>query len=219
MAENTPERTRCVAHRRETGDQCKSPAILGSTVCPKHGGSAPQVRLAAEAVQIRARLEKFTEGEPLNSRLMSPVAALEWEFARIIGRIKWYDERISELAREKDLWWGLAKKEKIGAAEYTGTNRTYEARENMLLKLQNDERTRLERLSKIWIDAKFEAARLEVNGQFAGAVNRAVREVLRSLDIDEKDAEIRRKVGLAIREARPDEQKAIEAYQRQGQRS
>ena len=37
---------RCQAHR-SNGDPCKRWAIVGGTVCPTHGGSAPQVRAAA----------------------------------------------------------------------------------------------------------------------------------------------------------------------------
>jgi hypothetical protein len=40
---------RCSAHSSRTGEQCKRYAIAGGTVCPTHGGSAPQVkRKAAE---------------------------------------------------------------------------------------------------------------------------------------------------------------------------
>jgi hypothetical protein len=37
------QRTRCRAHAKH-GGQCRAWAILGGTVCNKHGGSAPQVK-------------------------------------------------------------------------------------------------------------------------------------------------------------------------------
>lgn len=37
----------CSATSKASGQQCKRWAILGGTVCPKHGGSAPQVKEAA----------------------------------------------------------------------------------------------------------------------------------------------------------------------------
>jgi hypothetical protein len=39
--------TRCTAHSARTGQPCRRWAIYGATVCPSHGGRAPQVRKAA----------------------------------------------------------------------------------------------------------------------------------------------------------------------------
>jgi hypothetical protein len=47
-------RDRCIAHRRD-GQQCGAPAIPGGLVCRRHGGSASQVRLAGERVQLLER--------------------------------------------------------------------------------------------------------------------------------------------------------------------
>lgn len=53
--EDTP---RCTATSSRTGARCKKRPIDGGTVCATHGGSAPQVRAAADRrVQIR-KLEK-----------------------------------------------------------------------------------------------------------------------------------------------------------------
>jgi hypothetical protein len=38
---------RCSARSSQTGEQCRKASILGGTVCASHGGSAPQVREAA----------------------------------------------------------------------------------------------------------------------------------------------------------------------------
>jgi hypothetical protein len=38
---------KCSAHSARTGKPCKRYAIAGGTVCPTHGGSAPQVKEAA----------------------------------------------------------------------------------------------------------------------------------------------------------------------------
>ena len=45
---------RCVAHRKSDGRPCGSFAVHGGVVCTKHGGSAPQVRRAADARHSRA---------------------------------------------------------------------------------------------------------------------------------------------------------------------
>lgn len=60
----------CSATSRH-GQQCKHPAIPGATVCPYHGGSAPQVREAArrrllelvpDAVEAMAQMAGIIEG-------------------------------------------------------------------------------------------------------------------------------------------------------------
>lgn len=43
----TPHPRRCRAHKRD-GSACGRWAIAGGTVCPSHGGRAPQVRSAAQ---------------------------------------------------------------------------------------------------------------------------------------------------------------------------
>lgn len=41
-------RRRCTAHSSRTGKPCQRAPILGGTVCATHGGSAPQVKKAAD---------------------------------------------------------------------------------------------------------------------------------------------------------------------------
>ncbi len=48
-------RDRCTAHRHD-GQPCGAPAVPGTLVCRRHGGSAPQVRLAAERRLLEDRL-------------------------------------------------------------------------------------------------------------------------------------------------------------------
>lgn len=53
-------RDRCTGHRRD-GQPCGAPAIPGGTVCTRHGGRAPQVRLAATRVLLlEKRMAAFT---------------------------------------------------------------------------------------------------------------------------------------------------------------
>ena len=53
-------RARCWA-RRKDGQPCGAPAIPGGTVCRRHGGSAPQVRLAAERVRLTGEMFRAYE--------------------------------------------------------------------------------------------------------------------------------------------------------------
>ena len=52
-----PDKPRCSAHRTN-GEPCKLPPIRGGGVCHKHGGSAPQVRAAAN-LRLSASLDKL----------------------------------------------------------------------------------------------------------------------------------------------------------------
>jgi len=53
---------RCVATTK-AGNPCKASAIHGSTVCNKHGGSAPQVKAKAA---VRAEVMKWTLGDAVD---------------------------------------------------------------------------------------------------------------------------------------------------------
>ena len=56
-------RERCAAHRRD-GHPCQAPAVKGALVCRHHGGSAPQVRIAAQhLVLLEARYAAYSAYE------------------------------------------------------------------------------------------------------------------------------------------------------------
>lgn len=75
---------RCSARSSRTGERCRRPPIQGGTVCPSHGGSAPQVRakagerlfaLAEPAVIELTRLLK--RAQPDSTRLQAVTAILD----------------------------------------------------------------------------------------------------------------------------------------------
>ena len=55
--------TRCTAHSKQTGAQCKNPAIPGGTVCRFHGGAAPQV-IFKSAVNLEEQRQRLMEHIP-----------------------------------------------------------------------------------------------------------------------------------------------------------
>ena len=61
--QDRPIKRRCTAHRGD-GEQCRRSAVRGTNVCPSHGGSARQVRLAAARREAEAEaagtLERWT---------------------------------------------------------------------------------------------------------------------------------------------------------------
>jgi hypothetical protein len=54
----------CTATASSTGERCKQPAIPGGNVCRFHGGSAPQVKEAADERLERLARELLAEFEP-----------------------------------------------------------------------------------------------------------------------------------------------------------
>lgn len=48
-------RDQCTAHRRD-GEPCQAPAVKGTLVCRRHGGSAPQVLIKARHVELQMAL-------------------------------------------------------------------------------------------------------------------------------------------------------------------
>jgi hypothetical protein len=66
---------KCRAKSSQTGQPCKRWAVKGATVCPTHGGRAPQVRRAAAqraATEKASALAEVLDAPPLGD----PVAAL-----------------------------------------------------------------------------------------------------------------------------------------------
>ena len=51
----------CVAHTSRTGLPCKRHAIRGGTVCPSHGGRAPQVARKAASIMLGLRDKGMAE--------------------------------------------------------------------------------------------------------------------------------------------------------------
>jgi hypothetical protein len=144
--------------------------------------------------EMRTNMDRFTDLWPESHELLDPFSLLLWEIRRCAARIEWFDERLREIAEERDLWWGETKREKIGASEFSGTNKTFEARENIILKLQAQERDRLNRLTKEWAEQRFEAARIAGYGAFGTALKRAIAAMASEFDLDLTDKAVQARV-------------------------
>jgi hypothetical protein len=182
------------------GKQCGKPEEMGLDVrtgrCKFHGGRNPALlnKARREAIQSEMTQDlqdgRFTGLWPTDHELLDPFSLLLWEIRRCGWRIEWYDAKIRHLDEEKDIWWGITREEEVGAAEFAGTNRIYEARENVLVKMQNEERKRLFDLTKEWQGQKFEAARIAGMGAFATAARTMVMRLSEELGIDLSDPEV-----------------------------
>lgn len=201
MAEWHPPHDRCTHVYRDTpkararnkvGERCGQPAINETPYCKFHGGNTQSTIDKYRRIRVEDEIRtdpSFTDLWAEDHPKLDPFSLLLWEIRRSGQRIEWFDRRIAELKEEKSIWWGMTKKESIGAAEYTGVNKTFEARENVLVKMQNEERERLVKLRNEWQGNKFEAARIAGMGAFRAAMTLAIRAVCVEFEIDLSDPE------------------------------
>lgn len=184
------------------GERCGRPAEPNGTGrCKFHGGKAPamidKVRQAEFEAEIR-RDRRFTDLVPADDARLDPFSLLLWEIRRSLGRIDYLDDKINELAEEKSLWWGMTKQEEISASEFAGTNRTYEARENILVKMQNDERKRLFDMEKEWQSNKFEATKIMAMGEFGTYARLLVTRLVQELGHDLTDQDTQEAIARVL---------------------
>lgn len=161
----------CTATSKATGNRCRRSAVLDGTVCPMHGGKAPQVRNAIERRrQERAAVlavESF--GLPV---VVDPHTALLEELHRTAGAVAWLGAVVADIDRA-DLVWGQTR-EKVGGDDH---GVTHEARPNAWVTLWQSERKHLVDVSRECIKAGIEERRVrlaESAGQELAAVLRRV---------------------------------------------
>lgn len=190
-ANNTPK---CRARNKVTGEKCRANAVSGLVVCRAHGGGTPNATKKAERARAVTAMTKFVKPLDVNDPEANPITAFETEFRRTLGRIRWFDEQLAALDSEKDLIWGKSKVEVIGASDFNGTNTTYEARSHVLYELQFKERGHLLQMEKIWLSARFDQAKLDIQRAYVVQLDAALTDILTSLGHSAKDPEVRQVV-------------------------
>ena len=93
-ATDPSNRRRCTGHSSRTGEPCKKWAMFGASVCYSHGGSASQVRAAAQLRLAEAEVRRITGAAPMTD----PYGALE----DLGGRAMALVNRLSHLVDELD---------------------------------------------------------------------------------------------------------------------
>lgn len=146
---------KCTARNRH-GGPCGRYAITGGTVCPSHGGNAPQVRArAAHRLEQRAaEAAVVTLGLP---RDITPTEALLEEVRWTAGHVEWLRARVAELEQD-DLSWGTTKVKTGG--DDAGT--TQEAKPSVWYELYARERDRLVKVCEATIRAGVEERRVRL---------------------------------------------------------
>lgn len=183
------------------GRQCKQPAINETPFCKWHGGAAPRTvdKFRRERFEAEyAAQMKFTDLWSEEHPMLDPFSLLLWDIRRSGARIEWFDAKLAELEEEKSIWWGITKEESINATEFAGTNKTYEARENVLVKMQNEERKRLKELRDEWQNNRFEAARVAAMGSFSASARQMLASVCGEFGIDISDPEVQARIQRAL---------------------
>lgn len=189
----TTKTRRCKAVRRSTGERCPNDALDGKRLCQAHNGSlkAPQVRRKAEVDRSRTDLERFVQPIGPEDDLWNPATGLHHEYAATQGRIRWLRDALSRLETAEDLIWGLTKEERIAASETPGTNRTYEARINVLLDLERAERKHLLDVEKLLANTAFKEAELALRARVLDSTYTAVVRTLEALGLSMDDPNVR----------------------------
>lgn len=176
---------RCNGWKRQ-GDlpaKCKRPAgagtdHVGEGRCKLHGGKTPSHQKAAQ--KAKAKTAVRTLGLPVE---IDPADALLQEVWRSQGHVIWYGEQVAQL-RKGDLGWGVTK-DKHGGDDH-GT--TYEAKENIYLKLYNEERKHLARVSAEAIKAGVEEKRLTLESHRAELVVTMLGSIFDNLELNPEQA-------------------------------
>ena len=110
--EPEPIKRRCTGHSSRTGKPCKLSPVHGATVCHKHGGSAPQVKRAAER---RVALGEWarTFGEPAPEA--DPHDTILHEIRWTAGHVAWLRDKVAtttEDALAASVWLPIYERER-----------------------------------------------------------------------------------------------------------
>lgn len=187
---------------KKNGERCKNPRMVGLRVCLAHGGRGKNARAKSRRIKAEAIMQKFVTPIAEDHALANPIAAFEWEFRRTIGRIEFCDEMIAKLT-PKDVVSGITKVERINASEYPGTNETWESAVNTWVELQFRERQHLLAMEKIWIAAKLDTKKLQIQQEFVLQLNSVITNSLRALGLDPTDPIVRNTIREQMLELEP----------------
>lgn len=187
----------CTARTRQ-GKQCGNGALPGTTVCRMHGGAAPQVQRKVQLAVLHNGLRKLVAPIEQNDPESDMIFSFDMEHRRTIARIRYFDEKITELKEEKDLVWGVTKETVTRSGEFPGIDTVYEARLNSYYEAQFRERQHLTDLHKLWITAKLDEKRLALEADVMDRLEAVISSVIVGLGRNAGDPEVRMVVRQAM---------------------
>jgi hypothetical protein len=187
-----PDERRCTAHYspsnpdpEKVGKRCVCRARKNQRVCGFHGGTTRQAKAGAlrRATEEKARNLVNTYGRKIET---TAVEALLDEVQWTAGHVAWLRERVQEIedgpvgdGTENPLVWGRTKR-KTGGED---RGETYEAGANAWLKLYQQERTHLVKVSESAIRAGIEERRVKLAESQGEQVAQAIRGILDDLNL------------------------------------
>lgn len=177
-------RRRCWGRKQGTDEQCGQMAMDGQNICRKHGGNAPQNLAKAKERVTEQKAAALVATYGLKIETTAAQALLD-EVQWTAGHVAWLRERVQEIEASAEpgsksaLVWGVTKK-KTGGEDY-GT--TEEAVPNVWLKLYQQERDHLVKVSSAAIKAGIEERRVQLAEQQGALVAQAIRAILGDLQL------------------------------------
>ena len=156
--------------------RCRKWPIKDAAVCRTHGGSAPQVRAAAEARQRDREAVLATETFGLPVPVDAHTALLE-ELHRTAGAVQWLSAVVADLERDDLVWGRIREVHGVQQDEGQQAKTTKQAGTNAFVRLWQEERRHLVLVAKACVDVGIEERRVqlaEAAGQQLASVIRAV---------------------------------------------
>ena len=95
----TDEIPRCIATSSQSGERCRKRPVVGATVCPTHGGSAPQVRAKAAVRVLEAEVAR-----EIGRQGWEPVTDPVGAYADNAGEVLAFKDRLRERVEQLDDW-------------------------------------------------------------------------------------------------------------------
>ena len=156
---------KCAA-KRSDGKPCERWPVKGSTVCPSHGGRAPQVKAAAKRRLTTERIQKQLRrlGEPIT---VDPITAILDRIHAKAAEVAWYRQQIDQLTTDRDLVWGTTKTKGTSNALGGSNEVIEEATINLWLRLYHDAENQLVQFAKIALDAGVDERRVKLEERAA----------------------------------------------------
>jgi len=198
--ETIPDASRCQKTKRN-GERCNNRAKLGNRFCYVHIVPANRKRADERAKDARVigELRRFAIDPLPDGVEMTGQAQLAIELRRTAAWIAFCEAQLQKLEHERDFVYGLVavessskvsegtgeKGQAIDGHEATTTER-HEAKVNVWVERLDWNRTHMLKITKQWIDAGYEAARLELETRtvemFFTTMNRAIAALGHDLD-------------------------------------
>lgn len=184
---------RCVRKATSTGVRCKNPAVRGGVLCRKHGGTAKQIRRAAERrIQEQALADEIARLDLTLAPGVHPEEAILAQVGLCAQVVAHYTGLIARL-EPSDTTPGL-KVVKVNDA--TGTERAVS--EHVIVKALGEWSDRLTRTAKVAIDADVSQRQVVIREAEAVMLATVIKLILADLGHDPEDREVGKVVATRL---------------------